>query len=156
MVSALETGDASELIAARGPLPIRFAAKGRDGQTDIWGIIHLPRYFDPRQQYPVVENIYAGPHDHHVPKEFRTSYRHQHQIADRGIVVVHIDGMGTAWRSKAFHDVCFRNLRDAGFPDRIAWMKAAVAEHPYMDLSRVGIYGGSAGGQNAMAALLWH
>ncbi len=156
LVSALETGDASELIAARGPLPIRFAAKGRDGQTDIWGIIHLPRYFDPRQQYPVVENIYAGPHDHHVPKEFRTSYRHQHQIADRGIVVVQIDGMGTAWRSKAFHDVCFRNLRDAGFPDRIAWMKAAVAEHPYMDLSRVGIYGGSAGGQNAMAALLWH
>ena len=72
------------------------------------------------------------------------------------MIVVQIDGMGTAWRSKEFHDVCFKNLRDAGFPDRIAWMKAAAKEYPQFDLSRVGIYGGSAGGQNAMAALLWH
>ena len=62
--------------------------------------------------------------------------------------------MGTNWRSKAFHDVCWRNLIDAGFPDRIPWIKAATATRPWMDLSRVGIYGGSAGGQNALAALL--
>ncbi|MCA9064343.1 MAG: DPP IV N-terminal domain-containing protein, partial [Planctomycetaceae bacterium] len=152
----LETADASEVLQQRGSLPERFVAKGRDGMTDIWGIIHRPRNFDPTQNYPVVENIYAGPHDHHVPKAFRTSYRHQHQIADAGFIVVQIDGMGTAWRSKEFHDVCFRNLRDAGFPDRIAWIKAAGAKYPWMDLDRVGIYGGSAGGQNAMAALLWH
>jgi dipeptidyl aminopeptidase/acylaminoacyl peptidase len=78
------------------------------------------------------------------------------QLADRGLIVVQCDGMGTAGRSKGFHDVCFRNLRDAGFPDRIAWMKAAAARFPEMDLTRVGIYGGSAGGQNALAALLWH
>ena len=144
----------------------RFVAKGRDGKTDIWGIIHWPIGFDPTfdgdgtdepiKKYPVVENIYAGPHDHHVPKSFRTRYGHQHRIADAGMIVVQIDGMGTAWRSKAFHDVCHKNLRDAGFPDRIAWMKAAAKKYPQMDLSRVGIYGGSAGGQNAMAALLWH
>jgi dipeptidyl aminopeptidase/acylaminoacyl peptidase len=69
---------------------------------------------------------------------------------------VQIDGMGTAWRSKAFHDVCYRNLRDAGFPDRIAWIKALAAKYPNLDLNRVGIFGGSAGGQNAMGALLWH
>ena len=154
-IVTLETADASELTAVR-PLPIRFHAKGRDGQTDIWGIIHLPLNYDVSRSYPVVENIYAGPHDHHVPKAFRTRWRHQHQIADRGIIVVQIDGMGTAWRSKKFHDVCYKNLRDAGFPDRIAWMKAAARKFPAMDLSRVGIYGGSAGGQNAMAALLWH
>lgn len=154
-VVTLETADASEVKAVR-PLPIRFTAKGRDGQTDIWGIIHLPLNYDPTRKYPVVENIYAGPHDHHVPKAFRTRWRHQHQIADRGIIVVQIDGMGTGWRSKKFHDVCYRNLRDAGFPDRIAWMKSAAKKFTPMDLSRVGIYGGSAGGQNAMAALLWH
>lgn len=142
--------------ARRRKLTTRFVAKGRDGQTDIWGIIHWPIDFNPEQQYPVVENIYAGPHDHHVPKRFRARYGHQYSIADAGMIVVQIDGMGTAWRSKAFHDVCFQNLRDAGFPDRIAWIKAAAAEFPQMDLSRVGIYGGSAGGQNAMAALLWH
>jgi dipeptidyl-peptidase-4 len=68
--------------------------------------------------------------------------------------------MGTNWRSKAFHDVAWKNLKDAGYPDRIAWMKAAAAAHPEMDLDNhgrgVGIYGGSAGGQNATAALLWH
>ena len=156
LVTALETADASEILKSRGHLPQRFFANGRDGETDIWGVIHFPRNFDPDRIYPVVENIYAGPHDHHVPKAFRSRYGHQHQIADRGMIVVQIDGMGTAWRSKKFHDVCFRNLRDAGFPDRIAWLRAAAKKHPSMDLSRVGIYGGSAGGQNAMAALLWH
>ena len=156
LVCRLEAADASEIIAARGELPERFVAKGRDGTTDIWGIIHRPKDFDPSRSYAVIEYIYAGPHDHHVPKEFRASFGHQHAIADRGFIVVQIDGMGTAWRSKAFHDVCFKNLKDAGFPDRIAWMKAAKEKIPQMDLTRVGIYGGSAGGQNAMGALVWH
>ena len=104
----------------------------------------------------MVENIYAGPQGFFTPKAFQTRYGHQQRIADMGMIVVQCDGMGTAGRSKAFHDVCWRNLRDAGFPDRIAWIKAAAEKFPAMDLSRVGIYGGSAGGQNAMGALLWH
>lgn len=156
LVCRLEEADASEIVAARGSLPERFVAKGRDGTTDIWGIIHRPKNFDPSCAYPVIENIYAGPHDHHVPKAFRAAFGHQHLIADQGFIVVQIDGMGTAWRSKAFHDVCYRNLKDAGFPDRIAWIKSAKEKVPQMDLTRVGIYGGSAGGQNAMGALLWH
>jgi dipeptidyl aminopeptidase/acylaminoacyl peptidase len=70
--------------------------------------------------------------------------------------VVTIDGMGTDNRSKSFQDVAWRNLKDAGFPDRILWMQAAAKKYKYMDLSKVGIYGYSAGGQNAMAALLFH
>lgn len=155
-VCELETADASELMVARGSLPERFVAKGRDGKTDIWGLIHRPRNFDPAKKYPVVENIYAGPHDYHVPKDFQSHSGHQHRIADEGFIVVQIDGMGTAWRSKAFHDVCYRNLKDAGFPDRILWMKSLQEKMPQVDLTRVGIYGGSAGGQNALSALLWH
>ncbi len=138
------------------PVTTRFSAKGRDGETDIWGVIHWPRDFDLEATYPVVEKIYAGPHSHHVPKSFRKNYHFEHQFADAGMIVVQIDGMGTAWRSKKFHDVCYKNLKDGGFPDRIAWIKAAAEKYPQMDISRVGIYGGSAGGQNAMAALLWH
>jgi dipeptidyl-peptidase-4 len=67
-----------------------------------------------------------------------------------------MDGMGTNHRGKAFHDVCWKNLKDAGFPDRKLWIKEAAKTRPWMDLSRVGIYGGSAGGQNAMRALLDH
>lgn len=156
LLCVLETADASEVLKERGSYPGRFVAKGRDGVTDIWGIVHRPKNFDESKSYPVIENIYAGPHDHHVPKAYRPGFGHQHQIADAGFIVVQIDGMGTAWRSKAFHDVCYRNLRDAGFPDRILWMKSLKEKVPQIDLTRVGIYGGSAGGQNAMSALLWH
>ncbi len=137
------------------PRPERFTAKGRDGATDIWGILHRPSTFDPAKRYPVVEQIYAGPHDSHVPKSFRAWHGAQ-SLAELGFIVVQIDGMGTSNRSKAFHDVCWKNLGDSGFPDRILWMKAAAAKYPQLDLSRVGIYGGSAGGQSALRALLAH
>src|SRR5207249_923628 len=71
-------------------------------------------------------------------------------------IVVKIDGMGTSNRSKAFHDVCWKNLGDAGFPDRILWIRAAAANYSYMDLTRVGLYGTSAGGQSALGGLLTH
>src|SRR5437879_2986008 len=67
-----------------------------------------------------------------------------------------MDGMGTAHRSKAFHDVCWKNLKDAGLPDRILWHQAAARKYPYYDISRVGIYGTSAGGQSSTGALLFH
>ena len=137
------------------PLPERFSALGRDGSTPIHGIIIRPSHFDPSMKYPVIEEIYAGPHGHFVPKTW-TALPRQHTVAEMGAIVVQIDGMGTNWRSRAFHDVAWRNIKDAGFPDRIAWMKAAAVGRPWMDLSRVGVYGGSAGGQNALAALLHH
>ena len=155
LVCALENGDASALTASGWMAPERFAAKGRDGKTDIFGIIIKPSNFDPEKKYPVIEEIYAGPHGYFVPKEWGREVR-QHALAELGFIVVQIDGMGTNWRSRAFHDVAWRNLKDAGFPDRIAWMRAAAATRPWMDLTRVGIYGGSAGGQNALAGLLHH
>ncbi|TWT75714.1 Prolyl tripeptidyl peptidase precursor [Posidoniimonas polymericola] len=155
LVRKLEEADISEL-AEKGWRPLEvFHTKGRDGVTDIWGVISLPKDFDPSKTYPVIESIYAGPQGAFVPKSFSVRNRYG-SIADLGFVVVQIDGMGTANRSKAFHDVCWHDLKDAGFPDRISWMKAAAKGRPYMDLSRVGVYGGSAGGQNATGALLFH
>jgi dipeptidyl aminopeptidase/acylaminoacyl peptidase len=150
-----ERGDASALVAAGWTLPERLVAKGRDGTTDIYGILIRPAGLDPARRYPVIEEIYAGPQDAHVPKAFGRLIR-QHTIAELGFIVVQIDGMGTNWREKKFHDVCWKNLADAGFPDRKPWIHAAAAKRPWMDLTRVGIYGGSAGGQNAMRALLDH
>jgi dipeptidyl aminopeptidase/acylaminoacyl peptidase len=103
----------------------------------------------------VIEQIYAGPQGAFVPKRFMP-FSGAQALAQLGFIVVQIDGMGTNWRSKAFHDVCWKNLGDAGFPDRILWMKAAAKKDPSMDLTRVGIYGGSAGGQNALGGLLTH
>ena len=156
IVMNFEQSDISELLKTGWKMPEVFSAKGRDGKTDIWGLIYRPTNFDPAKKYPVIESIYAGPHSSHVPKSFSASYRGYAAMAELGFIVVQIDGMGTSNRSKAFHDVCWRNLKDAGFPDRIIWMKAAAQKYPYMDITRVGIEGTSAGGQNAMGALLFH
>jgi len=155
LVCVLEKADASALLASGWQMPERFVAKGRDGKTDIHGVIIKPTHFDATKKYPVVEEIYAGPHGAFAPKEFGRGLR-QHQIAELGFIVVQMDGMGTNFRGKAFHDVCWKNLADSGFPDRKLWIKEAAKTRPWMDLSRVGIYGGSAGGQNAMRALIDH
>jgi dipeptidyl aminopeptidase/acylaminoacyl peptidase len=155
VVAELEKGDHSALLAAGWRAPEVFVAKARDGKTDIWGVIIRPTNFDPAKKYPVIENIYAGPQGSFVPKAFSTQLGMQ-SLAELGFIVVQIDGMGTSNRSKAFHDVAWKNLGDAGFPDRILWHKAVAAKYSYYDISRVGIYGTSAGGQNSMGALLFH
>ena len=102
------------------------------------------------------DSIYAGPQGSFVPKTFSTQAG-MNAIAELGFIVIQVDGMGTSNRSKAFHDMAWRNLGDAGFPDRILWHKAVAAKYPAnYDLTRVGIYGTSAGGQNAAGAVLFH
>jgi dipeptidyl aminopeptidase/acylaminoacyl peptidase len=155
LVAEIERGDAGDLLKAGWRAPEVFTAKGRDGQTDIWGVIVRPTTFDPSRKYPVIENIYAGPQGSFVPKSF-SAFNPMMAQAELGFIVVQIDGMGTSNRSKAFHDVAWKNLGDAGFPDRILWHKAVAAKYPWYDISRVGIYGTSAGGQNSLGGLLFH
>ena len=155
LVCKLESADAAALIATGWQPPEVLVAKGRDGKTDIWGIICRPKNFDPGKKYPVIEQIYAGPQGSFVPKAWSAAGRFSF-LTDLGFIVVQMDGMGTANRSKAFHDVCWHDLKDAGFPDRILWHKAAGKKYPYYDLDRVGIYGTSAGGQNATGGVLFH
>lgn len=155
VVLPLQTAKLDRLLETGYTLPEVFVAKGRDGKTDIWGTIHRPSNFDPAKKYPVIEYIYAGPHDSFVDKNFVIRNRFD-RLKEMGFIVVYIDGMGTDNRSKEFQDVCWRNLKDAGFPDRILWMKAAASVYPEMDIDKVGIYGYSAGGQSAMGALLFY
>ncbi len=155
LVAELERADESELRKEGWQVPERFVSKARDGVTDIYGVIFRPSNFDPTRKYPVVEDIYAGPQDSFVPQNYGPIHGSQ-VMAELGFIVVKIDGLGTSNRSKAFHDVCWKNLGDAGLPDRILWMKAAAAKNSEMDLTRVGVYGGSAGGQNALGAMLDH
>lgn len=154
-IAELARDDATELLAVGFRPPIRFVAKGRDGATDIHGILVLPSTFDAARRYPVVEDVYAGPQGQFVPKAWGLG-RRQRELAELGFVVVQIDGMGTNWRHKKFHDVCWRNLKDSGLPDRVIWLHEAAKTHAFLDLAHVGIFGGSAGGQSALAALLHH
>ena len=153
LVSTIEKTDISRLQAAGWKPPEPFHARGRDGKTEIWGVIHRPLDFNPAKKYPVVEDIYAGPQGSFVPKSFTTRAE---PLTALGFVVVQIDGMGTNNRSRAFHDVTWHDLKDAGFADRILWHKAVAARYPWYDISRVGIFGTSSGGQSSMGALLFH
>lgn len=152
---ALEKGDMSAAVKLGFRAPEVFVSKARDGKTDIWGIIVRPLTVDPKKKYPVIEQIYAGPHGSFVPKTWGGGQSLQ-SLAEIGFVVVQIDGMGTANRSKAFHDVAWKNIADAGFPDRILWHQAVNKKYAWYDITRVGIYGTSAGGQNAAGAVFFH
>ena len=165
LLATIEQGDASALFAAGYRPPETFVAAGRDGHTPIWGLVVRPTHFDPARRYPVIESIYAGPHNASVQKKFwpfdpqssNEQLVRAQALADLGFIVVQIDGMGTMYRSKAFHDVAWKNLQDGGFPDRMAWHRALAARDASYDISGgVGIYGASAGAQNALHALLFH
>ncbi len=136
--------------------PEVFVAPGRDGVTPMWGIIQRPTNFDPTHKYPIIEYIYAGPGDAYTPKSFNSYNWTTSALAELGFIVVQLDAMGTSYRGKKFEEICYKNLKDAGFPDRIQWIRAAAAKYPYMDADNVGIFGCSAGGQESTAAVLWH
>ncbi|WP_337409239.1 S9 family peptidase [Paraprevotella xylaniphila] len=152
----LAQADLSKIKSAGWTAPEIFTAPGRDGVTPMWGIIQRPTNFDPQKKYPVIEYIYSGPGDAYTPKSFLSYNGYTTALAELGFIVVQLDAMGTSYRGKKFEEVCYKNLKDAGFPDRIQWIKAAAEKYPYMDSTRVGIYGCSAGGQEALAAVLFH
>lgn len=154
VVMSLEKADDSAVRANGWKAPEVFVAKGRDGKTDMWGLIYRPSNYDPQKRYPVIEYIYSGPGDQYVPKSYTAYDWWATSLAELGFIVVKVDGMTTSFRSKEFEEVCYKNLYDAGLPDHIAWIKAAAEKYPAMDTTRVGIYGMSAGGQEAMSAII--
>ncbi|HSA57165.1 MAG TPA: DPP IV N-terminal domain-containing protein [Gemmatimonadaceae bacterium] len=154
VVMRLEEADVSRLLATGWRPPEPFTGKARDGVTDIYGLIWRPSHFDSTRRYPIVEQIYTGPHSAHVPRTF-DAYRNQAQvIAELGFISVMIDGMGTAHRGKAFHRVAARNLGDGGSVEHVALIRAMAARYGYLDATRVGIWGHSAGGYDALHAML--
>jgi dipeptidyl-peptidase-4 len=154
VVRVLERTDDSALLKTGWKYPIPFEGKAGDGKTDLYGLIWRPTNFDASKKYPVIEQVYTGPQGFFVPKSFRGAYFGSEQpIAELGFVVVMVDGRGTTGRSRAFHEFSYRNLGGA-FADHVAMIKQMAAKYPYMDLSRVGIYGTSAGGYGSAHAIL--
>ncbi|WP_439183540.1 DPP IV N-terminal domain-containing protein [Carboxylicivirga taeanensis] len=155
VISQLEKGDISEIIAMGWQKPEPFKVKGRDGQTDIYGVLFKPNNFDPNKQYPVIEGTYSGPHTIRTPKTFYRGLANDDlPMTQLGFVLVNIDGMGSAFRSKAFHDVSYKNLGDIGGPDKMIAIQTLAKKYAWIDADRVGIFGHSAGGYDAARALL--
>jgi dipeptidyl-peptidase-4 len=151
-VCILEKADASELLKTGWKFPEPFQGKAADGSTDIYGLIWRPSNFDPSKKYPVIEQVYTGPQGFFVPKTFAGSLRLQ-SMAELGFITVMVDGRGTVGRSRAFHQFSYRNL-GGSFEDHVALIKQMAEHYPFMDVTRVGIYGTSAGGYGAAHAML--
>ena len=150
-----ETGDISRLLEAGWKAPIPFSTKARDGVTDTYGIMFTPTHLDETKKYPVVNYLYPGPQSGSVgSRSFRAAWREHQAMAELGFVVVTLDAMGTPGRSKSFHDIYYGNMGDNGLPDQIAAIRQLGEQYPWMDLDRVGIWGGSGGGFASTAGIL--
>jgi len=150
------TADISRLKAAGWVPPIPFTVKGRDGKTDLYGMMFKPSNFDASKKYPIIDYIYPGPQTGSVRGRSFSAARADHQsVAELGFIVVAIDGMGTPWRSKAFHDAYFEHIEDNTLPDQVAGLKELGKKYAWIDLDRVGIWGHSGGG-NATAGAMFH
>ncbi|ERM80472.1 hypothetical protein P872_21600 [Rhodonellum psychrophilum GCM71 = DSM 17998] len=152
----ISEADISNLLAKGYASPRSFSAIGKDGKTEIFGIYHLPTDFDESKTYPVVDYTYTGPHTAVTPKTFKAGLIGlQQPLAELGFIVVTVDGIGTAGRSKAFRDVSYRNLGD-GTTDHMLAIRSLAAQNSFLDLERVGVFGHSAGGYDAVRAMLLH
>jgi dipeptidyl aminopeptidase/acylaminoacyl peptidase len=151
----LMESDITKLKATGWRAPERFQAKARDGKTDIYGVLWRPTNLDESKKYPIVEYIYTGPHSSFAPTSFNTRHLCQ-SLVELGFLCLQVDGMGTNHRGKAFHLVSYKNLGDGGIDDHIAAMKQLASKYSYMDLTRVGVFGHSAGGYDSTHAMLTH
>ncbi|HEY9514001.1 MAG TPA: DPP IV N-terminal domain-containing protein [Rhodanobacter sp.] len=156
LVTTVATADISRLVAAGWVPPIPFTVKARDGKTDLYGMLFKPTNFDAAKKYPIIDYVYPGPQTGSVRGRSFSAARGGHQaLAELGFIVVAVDGMGTPWRSKAFHDAYFEHIEDNTLPDQVTALRQLGARYPWIDLDRVGIWGHSGGG-NATAAAMFH
>ena len=147
LVANVAKADIGKLLATGWKPPVPFTVKARDGQTDLYGLMYRPTNFDESKKYPIINHIYPGPQTGSVGgRTFAAARGDDEALAELGFIVVEIDGMGTPWRSKKFHDAYYGNLGDNTLPDQVTGMKQLAQKHPWIDLDRAGIWGHSGGG----------
>jgi dipeptidyl aminopeptidase/acylaminoacyl peptidase len=148
--------DITQLVATGWKPLTPITVKARDGKTDLYGFLFKPTNLDPSKKYPIVNSVYPGPQTGSCgSRSFAAAHRDMQSLAELGFIVVCIDGMGTPWRSKAFHEFYFGNLGDNTIPDQVAGMKELAQKYSWIDIDRAGMYGHSGGG-NATAAAMFH
>lgn len=121
-----------------------------DGRTHHVAITR-PRAFDPARTYPVLLNVYGGPH-RQVVLAAGDAYLMDQWYADAGFIVVRSDNRGTPGRGAAWSRAILRDLATVPVDDQVAALRAVAAKHRELDLARVGVFGWSFGGY--LAALL--
>ena len=154
LITTLEKVDVARLSATGWKPPTPIAVKARDGQTDLYGLLFLPIHFDSTKKYPVIDYIYPGPQGGSIRSwSFAASRGDNQALAELGFIIVEIEGGCNPLRSKSFHDNCYGNMADNTLPDQITGIQQLAAKYPFMDTSKVGIWGHSGGGFATAAAM---
>jgi len=147
LIATLEKADISKLVASGWKPPTPIIVKARDGKTDLYGLMYTPSSLDSTKKYPIINHIYPGPQTGSVGgRQFSPARGDNQALAELGFVVVEIDGMGTPWRSKSFHDAYYGRMGDNTLPDQVAGMKELASRYSFIDLDKAGIWGHSGGG----------
>ena len=158
VVEDLAREDITKLKATGWIPPVQMQVKARDGETDLYGLIFRPTNFSTSRKYPLINHVYPGPQTGSCgPRTFLPARGDLQSLAELGFIVVCLDGMGTPFRSKSFHEAYYGNMGDNTIPDQVSGMKQLAERYPWIDLEHfgAGIYGHSGGG-NATAAAMFH
>lgn len=113
----------------------------------------LPQNFDSKKKYPVIVDVYGGPHHLHVLKAMRNWLLMQ-WLADQGFIVVAIENRGTPGRGRDWERSIYQKFGQIPVEDQASGLKALAQKHPAMDIDRVGITGWSFGGYMSALAVL--
>jgi dipeptidyl aminopeptidase/acylaminoacyl peptidase len=153
LLQTLSTADITDLEALGWSPPESFVVKAADGITDIFGGIYKPNDFDPEKKYPVIQTIYAAPFSEDAQRGFSRSPQQGRALAQLGFITVRNDWRGSfSWGTP--QQPIYGNIGRYEVADYMAVLRQLAAERPYMDLSRVGIFGGSYGGYMTIRAML--
>ena len=150
----LEKADISRIKEMGWKAPERFKVKAADGVTDLYGVMWKPFDFDSTKHYPIISSVYPGPFYEYVPTQFDFIHGRNTQLAQLGLIVIAVGHRGgSPMRGKYYHTYGFGNLRDYPLADDKYAIEQLADRYPYIDATRVGIFGHSGGGFMATAAI---
>lgn len=154
LVCELAEADLTALYATGWKMPERFMVKAADGVTDLYGVMWKPFDFDSTRHYPIISYVYPGPQQDALPVDFTITGNDNCALAQVGFIVVTIGHRGgTPIRGHYYGTFGFGNLRDYPLADNKFALEQLADRHPFVDISRVGIFGHSGGAFMSVAAL---
>jgi dipeptidyl-peptidase-4 len=130
-----------------------FTYLAADGKTTLHGMISFPSNFDPSRKYPVLVPVYGGPAS--GSNTSHETYSLPSPIAEYGFLVVNLDSRAAPGMGKRTLDAIYLKLGQTEMDDMAEGIKA-LWSRPYVDKTRVGIFGTSYGGYSSVMELLRH
>jgi dipeptidyl aminopeptidase/acylaminoacyl peptidase len=154
IIKEISEANIKEILAENWQFPEIFSVIAKDGKTTIYGALWKPVNFDPGKKYPIIDQTYTGPHTNMFPRSFARGLTISNQaLAELGFIIVTVDGLGSAGRSKEFHNYSYKNM-GKNLADHVIAIEELGKKYAWIDVDKVGIFGHSAGGFDAGHAML--